>query len=91
MTRRVPDASLVTRSGRGSQYASEHSLRLLERHGISYCMSRRGDCRDNVPIETFFASLKKQLVLGAAQCETAGSSTRLMRPGSWKTRWLAFA
>ena len=50
---------------RGSQYASEHYQRLLAKHGITCSMSRRGDCWDNAPMESFFASLKKELVHGA--------------------------
>jgi transposase InsO family protein len=43
-------------------YASDHYRRLLGRHGITCSMSRRGDCWDNAPMESFFASLKKELV-----------------------------
>ena len=63
--RRLPSEGLVAHSDRGSQYASEHYQRLLARHGISCSMSRRGDCWDNAPMESFFASLKKELVHGA--------------------------
>jgi putative transposase len=35
---------------------------VLERHGIKQSMSRRGDCLDNAPMESFFASLKKERV-----------------------------
>ena len=38
---------------------------MLERHGIRQSMSRRGDCLDNAPMESFFASLKKEHVHGA--------------------------
>jgi len=60
--RRLPDADLLAHSDRGSQYASEHYQQLLARHGITCSMSRRGDCWDNAPMESFFASLKKELV-----------------------------
>lgn len=60
--RRLPDADLVAHSDRGSQYASEHYQQLLARHGITCSMSRRADCWDNAPMESFFASLKKELV-----------------------------
>ena len=59
--RRLPGAGLLTHSDRGSQYASEHYQRLLEQHGISCSMSRRANCWDNAPMESFFASLKKEL------------------------------
>jgi putative transposase len=56
--RRLPDEGLLAHSDRGSQYASEHSQRLLAKHGIVCSMSRRADCWDNAPMESFFASLK---------------------------------
>jgi putative transposase len=62
--RRLPDESLLAHSDRGSQYASEHYQLLLARHGITCSMSRRADCWDNAPMESFFASLKKELVHG---------------------------
>jgi putative transposase len=60
--RRLPDAGLLAHSDRGSQYASAHYQLLLARHGITCSMSRRADCWDNAPMESFFASLKKELV-----------------------------
>jgi len=61
-SRRLPGEGLVAHSDRGSPYASGHYQRLLGRHGITCSMSRRGDCWDNAPMESFFASLKKELV-----------------------------
>lgn len=55
-------SSLVAHSDRGSQYASEHYRALLKQEGITCSMSRRGNCWDNSPMESFFASLKKELV-----------------------------
>jgi putative transposase len=60
--RRLPDEGLLAHSDRGSQYASEHYQLLLAKHGIDCSMSRRADCWDNAPMESFFASLKKELV-----------------------------
>jgi transposase InsO family protein len=60
--RRLPGEGLLAHSDRGSQYASEHYQLLLEKHGIACSMSGRGDCWDNAPMESFFASLKKELV-----------------------------
>ncbi len=60
--RRLPGAGLLAHSDRGSQYASDHYQRLLGKHGITCSMSRRADCWDNAPMESFFASLKKELV-----------------------------
>jgi putative transposase len=55
---------LVAHSDRGSQYASEHYQRRLAEERIACSMSRRGNCWDNAPMESFFASLKKELVHG---------------------------
>ncbi len=63
--RRLPDEGLLAHSDRGSQYASAHYQLLLAKHGITCSTSRRGDCWDNAPMESFFASLKKELVHGA--------------------------
>ena len=59
---RCPGAGLLAHSDRGSQYASDHYQRALAGHGIRCSMSRRGNCWDNAPMESFFASLKKELV-----------------------------
>src|SRR6266567_4078984 len=60
--RRLPGEGLVAHSDRGSQYASEHYQRHLRRHGIVCSMSRVAQCWDNAPVESFFASLKRELV-----------------------------
>jgi transposase InsO family protein len=64
VSRRLPGEGLVAHSDRGSQYASEHYRRLLASHEITCSMSRRANCWDNAPMESFFASLKKELVHG---------------------------
>jgi putative transposase len=60
--RRLPGDGLVAHSDRGSQYASDHYRQLLGKHGITCSMSRRANCWDNAPVESFFASLKRELV-----------------------------
>jgi putative transposase len=60
--RRLPDEGLVAHSDRGSQYASDHYQSLLGKHGITCSMSGVAQCWDNAPAESFFASLKKELV-----------------------------
>jgi putative transposase len=60
--RRLPDEGLLAHSDRGSQYASEHYQLLLGKHGIACSMSGVGQCWDNAPMESFFASLKKELI-----------------------------
>jgi transposase InsO family protein len=61
---RRPGVGLVAHSDRGSQYASEHHRRALGEAGATCSMSRRGNCWDNAPAESFFASLKKELIHG---------------------------
>jgi putative transposase len=58
----TPEKPLLAHSDRGVQYASEHYQRLLQQHGITCSMSRKGNCWDNAPMESFFATLKKELV-----------------------------
>jgi transposase InsO family protein len=60
--RRRPGTGLVAHSDRGSPYASDHDQRLLGEDGIRCRMSRRGNCWDNAPMESFFATPKKELV-----------------------------
>jgi transposase InsO family protein len=64
IARRLPGEGLVAHSDRGSQYASEHHRTILSDHGIACSMSRRGNCWDNAPLESSFASLKKELTHG---------------------------
>jgi putative transposase len=60
-----PPRGLIHHSDRGVQYGSEPYRQALERHGIRQSMSRKGNCLDNAPMESFFASLKKEQVLHA--------------------------
>src|SRR3712207_7581672 len=57
-----PGRGLIHHSDRGVQYASGAYRAVLERHGIQPSMSRRGNCLDNAPMESFFASLKTERV-----------------------------
>ena len=59
-----PDEGLVAHSDRGSQYAGEHYQGVLAEHGIVCSMSRRANCWDNALMESFLASLKKELTRG---------------------------
>ena len=49
-------------SDRGCQYASDGYQALLAGHGIACSMSRRGDCYDNAVMESFFGTLKTELI-----------------------------
>ena len=62
LEQRQPTAGLLHHSDRGSQYASHRYQELLHQQGITCSMSRRGNCWDNAPVESFFATLKKELV-----------------------------
>jgi len=62
LAQRHPQPGLIHHSDRGSQYASGDYQRLLAQHGLCGSMSRRGDCWDNAVAESFFASLKLELV-----------------------------
>jgi putative transposase len=55
-------AAKLHHSDRGCQYASTAYRAELARHGIECSMSRRGNCWDNAPMESFFATLKRELV-----------------------------
>jgi len=54
--------AIVFHSDRGSQYAAHDYQERLKERGIVCSMSRRGDCWDNAPVESFFATLKKEEV-----------------------------
>jgi putative transposase len=62
LARRRPPQGLLHHSDRGSQYASGDYQQVLAQHGIVCSMSRRGDCWDNAVAESFFATLKVELV-----------------------------
>ena len=53
---------LLLHSDRGVQYCAGAFRRRLKEHGIRQSMSRKGDCWDNACAETFFASLKTELI-----------------------------
>jgi len=58
---RRPGPGLVHHSDRGSQYAARAYRRLLDQHGLLCSMSRKGDCWDNAPIESFFGRMKTEM------------------------------
>ena len=59
---RRPPRDLLLHSDRGVQYCAGAFRRHLRRHGIRQSMSRKGDCWDNACAETFFATLKTELI-----------------------------
>ena len=59
---RLPDGPLLHHSDRGSQYASFEYQKLLQKAGIECRMSRRAECYDNAVVESFFGTIKTELV-----------------------------
>lgn len=60
--RRKPKPGLVWHTDRGVQYASERHREILQQHQIIQSMSRKGNCWDNAVAESFFHSLKTEVV-----------------------------
>lgn len=60
--RQRPAPGLIHHSDRGIQYAAEAYRSALARSGITPSMSRKGDCWDNAPMESFFHTLKTERV-----------------------------
>jgi putative transposase len=77
LARRRPPQGLLHHSDRGSQYASGDYRQVLAQHGIVCSMSRRGDCWDNAVAESFFATLKVELVHDAMWETRATARTEL--------------
>lgn len=62
--RRKPEAGLIHHSDRGSQYASHEFQTKLAEYGMRCSMSRKGNCRDNAPTESWFGGFKNERVYG---------------------------
>ena len=62
IARRSPAAGLLHHSDRGVQYACEDYRHLLKSHEMQASMSGKGDCWDNAPMESFWSTLKTELV-----------------------------
>lgn len=62
LANRTPTAGLLHHSDRGSQYAAARYQQVLATHGITTSMSRTGNCWDNACVESFFGTLKRELV-----------------------------
>lgn len=57
-----PAKGLIHHSDRGSQYCSHEYRSILEQFGLKASMSRKGNCYDNAPMESFWGTLKQELV-----------------------------
>ena len=62
--RRKPAEGLIHHSDRGSQYASHAFQTKLKEYGMACSMSRKGNCWDNAPTESWFGSFKNERVYG---------------------------
>jgi transposase InsO family protein len=59
---RRPDGELILHSDRGSQYASQRLRQILKENNITQSMCSKGNCYDNAPTESFFSTLKRELI-----------------------------
>jgi transposase InsO family protein len=60
--RPAPGHGLMHHSDRGVQYACNAYQEVLSDHGIVCSMSRKGNCYDNAPVESFFGTFKRELI-----------------------------
>jgi len=75
VTFRSPGPGVIVHSDRGSQYASDAFRQQLHKHELVQSMSRRGNCYDNAPMESFFKSYKTEEVRDE-QYQTHEQATR---------------
>jgi len=57
-----PPKGLIHHSDRGSQYCADSYRKVVEQFGMIASMSRKGNCYDNAPMESFWGTLKNELV-----------------------------
>jgi transposase InsO family protein len=57
-----PHKGLIHHSDRGSQYCSQEYRQILDQLGLEVSMSGRGNCFDNAPIESFWGTIKQELI-----------------------------
>lgn len=70
LEKRKPDRGLILHSDRGSQYTSRAYQMKLWRNGIIGSMSRKGNCWDNAPMESFFGAMKSEWIYGNRKYRT---------------------
>lgn len=61
---RKPKPGIIFHSDRGCQYASYEFRKVLSKYQMAQSMSRKGDCWDNAPVESFFHTLKVEEIYG---------------------------
>ena len=72
---RKPAPGIMLHSDRGSQYCSNNYRYILNQFGMIQSMSRKGNCYDNAPIESFWGTLKLELIY-QRRFETRSQATR---------------
>jgi transposase InsO family protein len=75
--RRKPGTGVIFHSDRGSQYASQAMAAQLTEYEMTASMSRKGNCWDNAPTESFFNSLKNERVHGTIYATRADAQADL--------------
>jgi transposase InsO family protein len=85
VVQRQPAPGLLHHSDRGTPYTGEEYQATLAATGLAVSMSRRGDCWDNAVLESFFATLKTELVHEArwtTRAEADAASRPISRAGT---------
>ena len=59
---RAPPKDCIHHTDRGSQYCSHDYQKILRQHGFKVSMSGKGNCYDNAAVETFFKTIKAELI-----------------------------
>ena len=83
-----PRKGLIHHSDRGSQYCADDYQTLLNQFGMTASMSRKGNCYDNAPMESFWGTLKQDLSIKSAtgpdkrQCRISQNISRSSTTGS---------
>ncbi len=83
---RAPPTGLLHHSDRGMHYTGTSYQRLLAAHGGIASMSRTGDCWDNAVVESFFATLKTELVADARWPSRADAIADIRQYLDWYNR-----
>jgi transposase InsO family protein len=76
IARRQLTSGTILHSDRGVQYSSDAYRSIIAKHGFIQSMSRKGDCWDNAPMESFFKTLKVELIYPKKQYQTREEAAR---------------
>jgi transposase InsO family protein len=81
---RTPTPGMICHSDRGSQYGADNVTAMINRYHLRGSMSRKGNCWDNAVVESFFATLKGELVDEARWVTRAEAKSAVVR---WMEGW----